>query len=599
MHLRDKADSAVIVQLDETASPLGNMADAAALRRRRRVFLALNVVTIAALFAGMAYLLALGGLYFLEGLMLFAYAATLPWLSIGFWNGVIGFTIAFRAKNAAAYVNPAVSREQAGASINSRVAIVMAIRHEQVDAFVARLEGMHQDIAQSGYAAYFNFHVLSDSADADIADAEEAAIADWRRRAPKSVAIHYRRRTDNTGFKAGNIEEFCDRCRDDYDFFIPLDADSRMTADAILRLVRIMEASPEIGILQGLVVGEASDALFTRIFQFGMRHGMRSYTLGAAWWQGDCGPFWGHNAVIRMRPFQQHCKMPVLSGKGPLSGYVLSHDQLEAAMMRKAGYEVRVLAEEDGSFEMNPPNLIEFIKRESRWCQGNMQYLKVLGMPGLQLTSRLQLVLAILMYVNAPAWILFITVGATMAIATTQFGAIPLALGLGQFAIVMAFNLMPKIMGVAQSLSCNRSSRSYGGRLRIAAGAVVEFAFSMLIAPCVAVAVSLCCLGLLFGSRIRWPAQRRQSAYLGFVEASRTLWPQTLYGLTLTAILAVFAPWALIFGVLIVGPLTFAIPLASLSTLTGVGRWTKTAGLFNVPEEVLPPAARQRQLSAA
>jgi len=330
-----------------------------------------------------------------------------------------------------------------------------------------------------------------------------------------------------------------------------------------------------------------------------MRHGMRSYTLGAAWWQGDCGPYWGHNAVIRMAPFQQHCKMPVLPGKGPLSGYVLSHDQLEAAVMRKAGYEVRVLAEEDGSFEMNPPNLIEFIKRETRWCQGNMQYLKVLGMPGLLLTSRIQLVLAILMYVNAPAWILFITVGATMAIGTTQFGAIPLALGLGQFAVVMAFNLMPKIMGVAQSLSCNRSARSYGGRVRIAAGAVFEFAFSMLIAPCVAVAVSLCCLGLLSGSRIRWPAQRRQSAFLGFVEAARTLWPQTLYGLALTGILAVYAPWALIFGALIVGPLTLAIPLASLSTLTHVGRWTKAAGLFSVPEEVLPPALPHHQLSAA
>lgn len=599
MHLDDQSGLNVVLPFADAARPARDLADAARLRRRRRTFLALNVATMAALMASMTYLLALGGLFFMEGVMLFAYAATLPWLSIGFWNAVIGFSLSLKAKNPAAYVNPAVAREQNGQPITSKVAIAMAIRHEYVDTVVSRLEAMHLDVARSGYAMHFDFHVLSDSADPQIAQAEEDAIAAWRRRAPKTVAIHYRRRTDNRGYKAGNIEEFCDRCRDDYDYFIPLDADSRMSAKAILRLVRIMEASPEIGILQGLVVGEASDALFTRIFQFGMRHGMRAYTLGSAWWQGDCGPFWGHNAVIRMAAFQKHCKMPVLPGKGPLSGYVLSHDQLEATLMRRAGYEVRVLAEEDESFEINPPNLIEFIKRETRWCQGNMQYLKVLGMPGLRMTSRIQLVLAILMYVNAPAWILFITTGALMATTTTQFGAIPLAFGLAQFAVIMAFNLMPKIMGVAQSMVSKGASRTYGGRLRIAAGAVLEFIFSMLIAPCVAVAVTLCCLGLLLGARIRWPAQQRDSAYLSFREAARTLWPQTLYGLTLTAILGYFAPWALIFGALIVAPLTMAIPLASLSTLSGVGRWTKARGLFRIPEETPALEAPAGRLSAA
>lgn len=573
--------------VDRTAQ--SRVGEAAILRRRRRIFLALNAATMAALFASMAYLLGIGGLKFLEGVMLFAYAATLPWLSIGFWNSVIGFAISLKARNPAAYVNPAVARERSDAPITSRVAIAMAIRHEQIEPVFERLEAMHRDIAGCGYASHFAFHVLSDSSDPETARAEEAAVAAWRRRAPKTVSIHYRRRTDNTGFKAGNIEEFCDRTHGDYDYFIPLDADSRMTARAILRLVRIMEASPRIGILQGLVVGEASDALFTRIFQFGMRNGMRSYTLGSAWWQGDCGPFWGHNAVIRMDAFHRHCKLPVLPGSGPLSGAIMSHDQVEAALMRRGGYEARVLAEEDESFEINPPSLPEFIKRETRWCQGNMQYMRLLGMPGLPMTTRVQLLLAILMYVNAPAWILFITTGAIMAVVSMEFGAIPLSLGLAQFAVVMAMNFMPKFMGVGQSLAWNRAAKSYGGRARIVLGAAAEFVFSMLITPCVAVALTICCVGLLFGSRVRWASQRRLSAYLSLREASRTLWPQTLYGAALAATLAIYAPWALAFGAMIVAPLLFAIPLASFSTWPALGAWTQRAGLFSIPEELATP----------
>ena len=158
-----------------------------------------------------------------------------------------------------------------------------------------------------------------------------------------------------------------------------------MPAAAILRLVRIMQAEPRLGILQGLVVGLPSTSAFARLFQFGMRLGMRSYTIGSAWWQGDCGPYWGHNAVVRLAPFIAHCQLPVLPEKGPLGGHVLSHDQIEAVLMRRAGYEVRVLPEEDLGWEENPPTLLEFIRRDLRWCQGNMQYWHFLTLPGLKL----------------------------------------------------------------------------------------------------------------------------------------------------------------------------------------------------------------------
>src|SRR5690606_2670589 len=126
---------------------------------------------------------------------------------------------------------------------------------------------------------------------------------------------------------------------------------------AVLRLVRVMQAQPQVGILQTLAVGLPSRSAFTRLFQFGMRHGMRAHTLGAAWWQADSGPYWGHNAILRLEAYRRHCRLPRLPGRPPLGGFILSHDQAEAVLMRRAGYEVRVLPLEDGSYEENPPTL--------------------------------------------------------------------------------------------------------------------------------------------------------------------------------------------------------------------------------------------------
>ena len=199
-------------------------------------------------------------------------------------------------------------------------------------------------------------------------------------------------------------DSFCDRWGNNHEFAITLDADSFMPADAVLRLLRIAQANPTLGILQTLIVGMPSVSVFARVFQFGMRLGMRSYTLGATWWQGDCGPYWGHNAVIRLAPFIAHCRMPVLPGNGPLSGHLLSHDQVEAVLMRRAGYEVRVLPIEGLSWEENPPTLMEFSRRDLRWCQGNMQYWQLLRMPGLKPISRFQLLFAIWMYLSSVSY---------------------------------------------------------------------------------------------------------------------------------------------------------------------------------------------------
>ena len=556
--------------------------------RRRKLVLGLNVVTVALLFAGMAIFLSYGGLLWIEGAMLVAYALTLPWLSIGLWNSVIGLILDRRfGAHAATIVTPALGRIDGAESITSRIAIVMPLRNEDPDASLSRLRKLQAELSRTPWGDRFDYHVLSDTDKMPVALREEAGVAQWRRAEP-NVSIHYRRRTENSGYKAGNVAEFLDRRGADYDFFLPLDADSAMGAETVLRLVRVMQASPEIGMLQTLVTGLPSKTFFTRAFQFGMRHGMRSYTLGSAWWLADCGPNWGHNILIRTEPFHTHCMLPKLPGRGPLSGYVLSHDQLEAALMRRAGYETRVLAAESDSHEENPPSLTDFIRRELRWCNGNMQYIKLLGLPGLKPVSRIQLYLAIQMYLAAPAWMFFVAFGASLAAMPAQYEGAPLWMGLGLFAVVLLLNLMPKLMGLAQVLSNSTHAAAYGGRLRVIVSGAAEVVVSTLMAPIVAFALTQFVVGLFFNKRVGWEAQQRSRARLEWREAARVLWPQTVAGLALTLWLAILVPWALIFGAPMLIALCLAIPIAVVTTLPSLSRWSISSGLFDIPEDRLP-----------
>lgn len=582
-------------------APTRAIPEARLLRRRRLLVAGLNLVTIGLLTAAMVALMRPNGMVALEWAMLLPFVLTLPWLSIGFWNAVIGLVLDLRLADPAGFVTPALTRVRGDEPVTLRVAIVLPIRNETAEAALARVETLAAALAATPWAGQFAFHVLSDTDRPGIAAREERLVAEWIRRAP-GTRIHYRRRADNAGFKAGNIAEFLDRWHGAYDLFIPLDADSQMGAEAVLRLVRVMQASPEIGMLQGLVVGTPSDSFFTRAFQFGMRHGMRAFTLGSAYWQGDCGPSWGHNMAIRTAPFHRHCRLDPLPGRGPLSGHILSHDQVEAALMRRAGYQVRVLAAEDESFEENPPSLPDFIIRELRWCNGNLQYLRLLGLPGLKPLSRVQLVLAILMYLSPAAWFAFLILGAALAGRGGQFAGVSPVAGLAFFATVMAMNLMPKFMGLAQVLADPAQSARYGGRGRVILGGAVETLFSLMTAPVVAFAVALGVLRLILGRRAVWEAQIRvRTGRLGWAEAARALWPQTVAGLAMGGWLAATAPWALWFAAPVAVPLALAIPVAVLTTWPPLGEVTRHHGILAIPEELDPtpaPPAR-RALTAA
>ena len=331
-------------------------------------------LTMAGLICLATLALSPGGLSALDIVLVTLFALTLPWYVIGFWNATIGLLIMRFARDPVAAVLPVAGRVAGDEPITASTAVLVCIRNESPDAAARMLEATMQGLAARGVGERFHVYVLSDTSDDEIAAAEDACFtalaATWRGR----VALTYRRRSHNAAFKAGNIGDFCARWGKDHDFAIMLDADSAMSVELILKLVRIMQIDASLGILQSLVIGMPSASPFARIFQFGMRLSMRSYTIGSAWWQGDCGPYWGHNAIVRIAPFVTHCQLPVLAEGALVKGHVISHDQVEAVLMRRAGYGVRVLAGEGSSFEQNPPTLVEFIRRDLRWCQGNMQY---------------------------------------------------------------------------------------------------------------------------------------------------------------------------------------------------------------------------------
>ncbi|MGI9406611.1 MAG: glucans biosynthesis glucosyltransferase MdoH [Hyphomicrobiaceae bacterium] len=572
--------------------------DGHVLARRRRIVVALNSITIAVLAATMAYLLAQSGWTMIKGAMWLAYLVTLPWLSIGFWNALIGFGVLKFSAKPLASIAPMLATD-ATQPITARTAIVMAIRNEDPAASIDRLRVMFADIDRAGLLDKFDFHVLSDTDDSQIAAREKRLFHLWQIEAGARGKIHYRRRTRNDGYKAGNIDEFCERCGDAYEFFLPLDADSFMSAKAIIRLVRAMQANPEIGILQGLVVGAPSKSFFTRTFQFGMRHGMRAYTVGSAWWQSDCGPYWGHNAVIRMDAFRKYCKLPVLEGTGPLSGHILSHDQVEAVLMRRAGYEVRVLPAEDESWEENPPSLPDFIRREIRWCQGNMQYWQLLTMPDTPLLGRVQLALAILMYVSPVAWMIFILLGAVQVALPGTFFEYSNHVGLVLFATIIAMSMMPKLMGLASTLFQPRERRRYGGTVRILLGGLVETIFSALAAPVVGFAITVFAVGLLFGRKIDWRAQQREVHTVRWSEAARTFWPQTLTGLVLTIVLWLNAPYILPWASPVLAGFILSIPFTVFTSNGWAGRASCMTGLCNIPEDRRPPLPLRRLVGDA
>ncbi|MFL5178067.1 MAG: glucans biosynthesis glucosyltransferase MdoH, partial [Microvirga sp.] len=423
------------------------------------------------------------------------------------------------------------------------------------------------------------------------------------------VRLFYRWRQRRTKRKAGNVSDFARRWGKAYGYMVVLDADSLMTGECLTTLVRLMEANPEAGILQTAPRACGHETFHARVLQFGSRAYGPLFTAGMHFWQLGESHYWGHNAILRMQPFIAHCGLPALPGNGSLSGEVLSHDFVEAALMRRAGYTVYMLHDLPGSYEESPPSLIDVAARDRRWCQGNLQHSRIIGARGLKLATRQHFATGIMSYLASPFWLFQLIVGIALVLQTTyirpeyfsrEFTLFPQwprfdpERALALFGVTMAVLLAPKFFGLVLMLLHAEGRRRAGGAVRLVASTLIEILLSALMAPILMVIQSGSVFQILLGRDTGWQPQRRDDGSIPLRDIVRRHRWHTVLGL-LTGVSAFMIATSLFLWMspTIVG-LVLAIPLSWLSGRLGAGLALKRLGLLMIPEETRTPPVVER-----
>ena len=549
-----------------------------------------------------------------EAALLVLFGLLFGWISAGFWTGVMGAWVLLRnaplpAPHRLADPTPENDAEPA-VRPRPRTAIVMPICNEHVATVFGGLRATWESLARTGAIEDFDFFILSDTNQPDIRAAEQAAWTELttvleaaRPAGAEPVRIHYRWRVLRSKRKAGNVADFARRWGRDYRYMVVLDADSVMTGECLRTLVDLMEANPRAGIIQTAPRACGHRTLHARILQFGARLYGPLFTAGMQFWQLGESHYWGHNAILRMAPFIAHCGLPALPGNGSLSGEVMSHDFVEAALMRRAGWKVWIVHTLAGSYEQVPPNLLAELQRDQRWCHGNLQNARLMFEPGLHAVHRSVFVTGVLAYASAPLWLGFLLLS-TLLFARhareipTYFvepyqlfpiwptANLPLILAL--FGLTGVLLLAPKALSLLVVL-VQRRAHCFGGAGRLIASAFIEFLHSLLLAPVRMLFHTQFFFAALTGWRLDWKSPPRHDASTPWRLAWRRHGLHTLFALLwIWAIHASGAPFPWWLTPIILG-LFAGAPLSVWGSRASIGRAFERAGLLLIPEEIDPP----------
>ncbi len=535
-----------------------------------------------------------GGVFDLILLLLFI--PLFCWISIGFWTATFGFVWRML------HPEPARREPQRGdpAAALPKTAIVMPVYNEDPGSVFAGLRAIRESLAETGCAERFDFFILSDSTDPDRWAQEEEAWARMQVAPGGGSPLYYRRRPRNTGRKSGNIRDFCERWGARYRYMVVLDADSLMAGPTLVEMVTRMEADPAMGILQVPPVLANRDSFFARLLQFSSALYGNVFRSGFALWTQSSGLYWGHNAILRMKPFMDCCGLPSLPGRPPWGGEILSHDFVEAALMQRAGWKVVVAPDLGGSYEECPSNLVEFAKRDQRWSRGNLQHLQLAVAGDVRPISRLHFALGAMSYLASPLWALFVLVSLVQGIgllvtlgragseAPGAYSAS--AAGLGLLLATLAMLLLVKAWAFLITASSPGLARRFGGAGRLAVSVVLETFVSILIAPILMVFHTRFLLSALRGHEATWQPLPRSEAGLSLAEAFHVHSPQTIIGLSVALAVSWIAPWRLWWLLPVWLGLVLAVPLSLLLSSMPLGRRLRAAGLLVIPEETVPPA---------
>ncbi|HEU0060777.1 MAG TPA: glucans biosynthesis glucosyltransferase MdoH [Hyphomicrobiaceae bacterium] len=520
--------------------------------------------------------------------------ACFAWVAVGSASALIGFVCLLVRKTTDTLVLPA-PRATAGA----RTALLFPVYREDAAAVAATVEAMCREIVAANAEDRFDIFILSDTQDAGERGAERRVYA--RLRAAAGVQVYVRWRTPNLGKKAGNIRDWIERFGAAYPYFIILDADSIMSVASLLRLVAGMEENQRAGLIQTVPRLVGGKTAFARLQQFAAGYYGPIVSAGLAAWHGPAGNYWGHNAIIRTEAFASSAGLPPLPGQPPLGGPVLSHDFVEAALLRRAGWEVHLVPSLEGSYEGCPPTLKDLIVRDRRWAQGNLQHVRLLGVPGLPLLSRVHLAMGAFAYLASPIWALTLVVGIVLAVQAKY--ATPIYFGsevslfpkwpvfdaqkaLTLFLVTVFVVHLPKLLGGVWAARNDTERRQNGGLARIAGGVLVESVLSTLIAPLLMLSQTNAVASVLLGRDAGWGAQRRVDADHELSQLWRQHRWHTLWGLAGAAVCWTISPAVFAWMSPIILGLVLATPIAYLTAARAGGL---LASLLATAEERSPP----------
>ncbi len=535
----------------------------------------------------------------LRGVMISLFILTFAWISLFFWSSIFGFfELLFHRRV------PGIEWVPPHTPLTKRVALLMPIYNEAPHSVFANLLAMAHDLEKTGQSSFFDIYVLSDTTKANVWITEEVLWAEAQKHMPRSIHLYYRRRAKNTARKSGNIEDFCRKWGSLYESMIVLDADSLMSGSTLVTMAQLMEKNKKAGIIQAPPMMVNSRSLFSRIQQFAGKLYGPIVSAGLAYWQVGDSNYWGHNAIIRVKAFMSCCGLPVLPGKAPFGGMILSHDFVEAALIRRGGWSAWLLPELRGSYEECPPTLIDYAARDRRWCQGNMQHMRILISKKLHPISRIHFMIGIMSYLSSPIWLCFLLVGLVIALGReffppvyfsevrTLFPTWPIFDKIGTISLLFTSLFMlifPKFLGLFIFVKEMKGQHKIRKAWDTTKSVFVEIILSALIAPIMMMFQSRFIFEIFIGRSVSWNTQHREDQKTTFKEALSRHWFHTFLGIiTLIVILMYVRPlfwWMLP----IVMGLILSIPVSMLTSSSQIGVWAKKHHFFVIPEEVHIP----------
>ncbi len=572
---------------------------------RRMIFFSLIAITTIIAVGLLVSAFHTDGLSHMELVLLLLYTILFSWICISFWSAFVGFFIILFGSD-----RLSISRQFAETLPNNEAillpctAILMPIYNENSGRVFAGLRAIHRSLVDTGKIDSFDFFILSDTRDPDVWVEEELLWRDMVQSLDGKGRVFYRNRPENSSRKTGNLRDFCTNWGGHYRYMIVLDADSLMKGATLVKMVQILESNPGVALIQTPPVPVNRESLFARILQFAGGIYGRMFTAGLNYWQLGASNYWGHNAIIRIQPFLDHCGLPQLPGNEPFGGEILSHDFVEAALLRRAGWEVWLAYDLDGSYEEIPPTLIDYAKRDRRWCQGNLQHLRLLMSRGFNILSRLHFFMGVMSYIASPLWLLFlVATGAEAYLQKEQelvyfFGENWMPVWPVSFAVEMttvllvtlAMLFLPKLLALLLLLKDRKLLQSYGGLVSAASSVVLETVFSVLTAPVLMLFQTKFVLAILMHRAVGWPQQQRGDHMTSFKEAVLAHGGHTIIGL-LTGILSyLYIPAFFWWFTPVLAGLILSIPVSILSSSINLGRVSRRLGLFLIPEETKKPA---------